>query len=236
LLLLDTTSDDPAVNLALDEAMLAAPAGEFVRTWEPRRPLVVLGKSSRAHDEVDFDACRAAVATVLRRVSGGATIVTAPGCLMYAVALDLAKPGAPRGVEGAHPWVLERLARALGERGAPVLREGTSDLVIPGPDGPLKCSGNSLRITRSRLIYHGTLLYAMDLGLVDRVLRHPPREPPYRKRRAHGRFLANLPLPREAVIDAFRAAFPGEAAPEAVAASMRDHARRLAMTNYTPIE
>jgi lipoate---protein ligase len=216
--------------------MLAAPGEEFVRTWEPQRPLVVLGKSSLPLDEIDLDACRAAGASVLRRVSGGATIVTAPGCLMYAVALDLATPGAPRGVEGAHQWVLGRLARAFRECGAPVARHGTSDLAIPGPEGPLKCSGNSLRVTRSRLIYHGTLLYAMDLGLVDRLLRHPPREPDYRNQRPHGRFLVNLPLPRVSVIDAVHAAFPADAAPEALAAGLREHARQLATTNYTPIE
>jgi lipoate-protein ligase A len=236
LLLLDTTFDDPAENLAFDEAMLASTADGLLRIWEPHRPMVVLGRSSRPQEEVDFNACRAAGATVLRRMSGGATIVAAPGCLMYAVALDLAAPGAPRGVEGAHHEVLGRLARALGERGAPVARHGTSDLALPSPAGPLKCSGNSLRITRSRLVYHGTLLYAMDLGLVDRLLRHPPREPDYRNRRPHGQFLANLPLPRAAVIDAVRDAFGAEPAPASLGATLADHARRLATTNYIALD
>jgi lipoate-protein ligase A len=88
-------------------------------------------------------------------------------------------------------------------------------------------SGNALRVRRHGVLYHGTLLDAFDLGLVSRVLRHPPREPGYRGGRRHGEFLANLGLGRETlegiVRDAFNAANVQSAWPsDRVARLVRD--------------
>jgi lipoate-protein ligase A len=60
---------------------------------------------------------------------------------------------------------------------------------------------------RQAVLYHGTLLDDFDLGLVTRVLRHPPREPDYRAGRDHGSFLANLELGRGPLEAAVRTAF-----------------------------
>jgi lipoate-protein ligase A len=67
---------------------------------------------------------------------------------------------------------------------------GTSDLAL----GQLKFSGNSIRLKRDHLLYHGTLLYGFPLGLIDRCLAMPPRRPEYRQGRPHRAFLTNLPL------------------------------------------
>ncbi len=60
-----------------------------------------------------------------------------------------------------------------------------------------KFSGNSLRVKRRHLLYHGTLLFDFDLELIARCLKHPPREPDYRAGRPHAEFVANLPATRE---------------------------------------
>ena len=90
---LELTLPGAAENLALDEALLeeaetAPRPTETLRLWEPRSPSVVLGRSSQIDIEVRRDACRELDVPVLRRVSGGATVVAGPGCLMYALVLD----------------------------------------------------------------------------------------------------------------------------------------------------
>ncbi len=90
--LLEITLPTPAENLALDEALLLAAeesghAQEVLRLWEPASPMVVVGRASRVTEEVDVDACRELDIPIFRRSSGGATIITGPGCLMYAVVL-----------------------------------------------------------------------------------------------------------------------------------------------------
>jgi lipoate-protein ligase A len=56
-------------------------------------------------------------------------------------------------------------------------------------------------------LYHGTLLDDFDIGLIERILRHPPREPDYRARRPHREFLANLGLGIRVLEAALREAF-----------------------------
>ena len=77
---LDTELDTVEENLALDEALLEAAhegrlATAVVRTWMATTPTVVLGSSSRIAAEVDPDACAAAGVRLIRRPSGGLTVV-----------------------------------------------------------------------------------------------------------------------------------------------------------------
>lgn len=194
---LHLTLPTAAENLALDEALLdAAEAGEIegeiLRVWEPAATCVVVGSSSRVANEVYLDHCRAQNIPVVRRCSGGAAIVAGPGCLMYSLVLDLQQRPYARAVDQAHRLVLGRLAGALRPLVPDVSCRGTSDLAL----GDRKFSGNSLRVRRERILYHGTLLYAFDLKLATACLMTPPRMPDYRQGRTHAEFLTNLPLAR----------------------------------------
>ena len=210
---LDLTLPTAEETLALDEALLeeAEAAGrptQVLRLWEPERPAVVVGRSSKLAEEVDEADCRARGVPVLRRASGGAAVVTGPGCLMYAVVLSFARHPALRMVNRAHELVLRTLADGLRPLVPMVRRRGISDLAI----GDLKFSGNSLRLKREHLLYHGTLLYDFPLEWISRYLKMPPRQPDYRGGRTHGRFVTNLPLDgpslRQAVLDAWEATEP----------------------------
>lgn len=219
-------------NLALDEALLEeaheglAPAA-VVRTWMATEPTVVLGSSSRIDEEVDRDACERLGVRLVRRPSGGLTVVIGPGCLMWSVVVH--QPLGPPPIEAIHEAVLSPLAAALRAAGTPVDRRGSSDLAIGHGPEARKVSGNSLRIRRHGILYHGTLLDAFDLRLVSRVLRHPPREPDYRARRPHGEFLANIGLGHEPLVAAVRTAF---AARRDRAEWPRDRVARLVRERY----
>jgi len=196
--LLDLTLDTPAENLALDEALLlaaeeAAGPRETLRLWEPRQNFVVLGSSSRIAEEVRRDACAARGIEVLRRTSGGAAIVTGPGCLMYSLVLSMQTLPELRTVDRAHCFVLNKLAAAIGGLVPGVVIRGTSDLAI----GDRKFSGNSLRLKRRHLLYHGTLLYNFPLDLITTCLAEPPRQPAYRAARTHDEFIVDLPASSE---------------------------------------
>lgn len=208
-------------NLALDEAILEeAHEGQWtglaVRTWMAAAPVVVVGSSSRIDEEVDRGACESLGVGIVRRPSGGATVVLGPGCLMWSV-VEAHPLGAPP-VDRIHADMLEPLRAVLAAAVRPeasVERRGSSDLVLlkRGPasgaaaDVALKVSGNALRVRRHGVLYHGTLLDGFDLELISRVLRHPPREPEYRGRRPHRDFLANLGLGRSALERLVRQAF-----------------------------
>lgn len=217
---LPLTLETPAANLALDEALLDAAVegelpGEVLRLWEPADFFVVLGRSSRL-DEVNQAACRADDVPVLRRPSGGATIVAGPGCLMYAVVLDLDHRPELRSVDRAHSYILDKNAAALAPLAAGIALKGTSDLTLPAAQSngepPRKFSGNSLRLKRNCLLYHGTILYDFPLKQLGCWLATPARTPKYRDDRAHETFVTNFPARREAMtaalIDAWKAMKP----------------------------
>lgn len=219
-------------QLALDEALLEeAHEGvvreTVVRTWMAEEPTVVLGSSSQVTAEVDLDACRRLGVRVMRRPSGGLTVVLGPGCLMWTVVTHHSL-GAPA-IEAIHAATLEPLATALREAGRPVTRRGTSDLALLSDTGERKVAGNALRVRRHGVLYHGTLLDRFDLDLVGRVLKHPPREPDYRGRRSHAAFLANLDLGRSTLDAAVRSAF---AATSERLAWPQDRVQRLVRDRY----
>lgn len=218
---LDLTLPTPAENLALDEALLEwfeeeFPAGEVLRLWESPQPMVVVGRSSRVRNEINESVCRERRCPIVRRSSGGAAVVAGPGCLMYALVLSYQARPDLRDIGRAHAFILSRLVASLGPllaHAGIISRAGTSDLVIRDrtPSAvPRKVSGNSLRVKRTHLLYHGTLLYAFDLTLIEQCLRMPPRQPDYRDARPHQDFVMNLPASRQQLADAVGAAWPTE--------------------------
>ncbi|MEM9658286.1 MAG: hypothetical protein AAF961_08000, partial [Planctomycetota bacterium] len=104
--------------------------------------------------------------------------------------------------------VLNRMVDALRSLAPSIVRAGTSDLACATAAGALaKVSGNSLRVKRSHVLYHGTLLYQFDVRLLTRWLGAPAREPIYRAGRAHERFVTNLPATRGELTNALIAAW-----------------------------
>ena len=191
--LVEYTADKATENLAIDELLLAEVDENpqhpgYLRLWESPRPVVVIGRSSQVDDEVDRSVTTELGIPVLRRVSGGAAIVCGPGCLMYAVVQRTQTDMPMLAIDQIHQLVMSKFADALRPLQPQVEVKGICDLTIDGR----KVSGNSLRCGRRSFLYHGTLLYDFPLELLYRCLRHPPRQPDYRRDRQHEAFVANL--------------------------------------------
>lgn len=206
--LLDLTLETAAENLALDEALLdqVSRSGGVLRLWEPTQPVVILGRASRVADEVNMTNCRAKKIPVLRRCSGGATVVALPGCLMYAVVLPMTEYPELVEVDRAHGFVLTQIRRAFRLLDVDVSLAGSSDLTWQNR----KFSGNSLRCKREGLLYHGTLLYQADLRIITQCLKMPPRQPDYRQQRPHRDFLTNLGIAADRLRAALRTVWAAE--------------------------
>jgi lipoate-protein ligase A len=101
---------------------------------------------------------------------------------------------------------MESLCGALSREVPDVEYQGICDLTL----GNRKFSGNSLRVARDSVLYHGTLLYDADLDFIARCLKMPPRHPEYRQGRSHEAFLTNIPLSRDGLAAAVWEAFASE--------------------------
>ena len=191
---LDVTLSSVAENLALDEALLLAAesgdGGEVLRFWEWSEPAIVLGAGGRIADDVQEAACLAESVPLLRRSSGGGTVLLDRGCLLYTLILNYERDPALREIRPSYRFILGRIGLALAEGVGLIEAAGISDLAL----ADRKFSGTAQQRKRSFLLHHGTLLYDMDLSLIPRYLREPPRQPEYRAGRSHLAFMGNLPL------------------------------------------
>ena len=205
---LDLTLPTPAENLALDEALLLEVEGgveEVLRVWEWATPVVVLGAGCRLAEEVHEEACEADGVPILRRASGGGTVLCGPGCLLYSLVLRYERAPELAEIRPSYRWILERIGQALGLPG--IAQAGISDLTW----NERKFSGNAQQRKQHALLHHGTLLYAMDSALVSRYLKPPPRQPDYRSQREHRDFLVNLPFDADALKQRLRGQWQADA-------------------------
>ncbi len=197
---------DIAANIALDDALLeTAESGllkdEVLRLWEPEQTLVVIGRSSPIEQEVNLKFCHEHNIPVYRRPSGGAAIVTAPGCLMYGLLLDYRRRPQLRMLQSAHEFVMTQMQSALRRIEIETRFQGTCDLTIGGR----KVSGNALRCKRNWMIYHGTLICRdMQTDLIASCLGKPRREPEYRSGRSHADFVTRIPIDVDSLVLAIK--------------------------------
>lgn len=203
------TDGQPADFLAWDEAFLAeteASGREFLWFWESTSPFVVLGYGQTLAREVLEGPCQDRGIPILRRCSGGGTVVQGPGCLNYALSLHIPGHSALASVTTTNHWIMNRQAQSLGTRFKnQIVVRGHTDLALLQPNGERKFSGNAQRRTRSAVLFHGTLLYQFDLSWITELLAHPADQPAYRAQRSHQDFLTNLPLSQTELIELLRA-------------------------------
>jgi len=209
--LLDLTLPRPAENLACDEALLdaaeAGPGDEVLRFWEPREHFVVVGYANKVAAEVNVAACATHGIPILRRCSGGGTVVQGPGGLNYTLVLRITADGPLHSIGIANQFIMRQNRAALESVvNRPVAVRGHTDLTV----GDRKFSGNSQRRKKHFLLFHGTFLLNFDLLLVSELLPMPSKQPDYREHRAHTEFLTNLNVPANEVKAALRQTWKAE--------------------------
>ena len=146
----------------------------------------MLGRSGNPDLEVHVDTALGDNVPILRRHGGGCAVVLDSGNVIVSLALPI--PGLASITETfvlLSTWLIEALD-LVGVHG--VAQQGTSDLTL----ADRKISGSCIYRSKGLLYYSATLLVHPDLGLVERYLKHPPREPAYRRNRPHRDFLGTL--------------------------------------------
>jgi len=161
---LSNDSTDPHFNMAFDEFCLEQlKADEPVFYLWQNRPSVIIGLNQSAYAEVNLPYLREKGIVLARRVTGGGAVYHDLQNLNYTIT------GRIRDLETDYPAYVETMARALRELGVPAELSGRNDILVEGR----KCSGYAKRVSKDRLMIHGTLMYDVDIDTLTQVLDTP---------------------------------------------------------------
>ncbi len=194
---LDLTLQTPEENLACDEALFLVSeqrGGDgTLRFWMPDRVFVVVGYTNSVEREVNTEVCRSLGIPILRRFTGGGTVVQMPGCLNFTLVHRIQGREEFKTIASTNRFIMDAHRRVLAALPglAPVTIEGVSDLALNG----MKFCGNAQRRGSTALLFHGVFLCSADLQLISRLLPYPSRSPAYRQHRSHAKFLTNIDIP-----------------------------------------
>lgn len=209
MLLKDISFNDPLKNLVYDDVLLCraeeSAAGEALRFWESPVHFVVLGLAGSLEEDVDLDALKRDGVAVLRRSSGGGTVLQGPGSLNYSLVLSKEIHPEVSDLKKSYAYILNAVCRALESLGTSAVFLPISDIALT--QGRKKISGNAQKRGKKYILHHGTILYNLDIPLASRYLRIPKSVPEYREGRSHAEFIANIPVPCSAIKDAIRQVF-----------------------------
>lgn len=180
----------PAIgSFDFDEDILQAAAGTgrpMVKVYAWEGLALVLGRGSDPAREVRLEAVLADRVPLLRRRGGGCSVLLDPGNAVASLAFPLPGTGRiTRAFDASLAWLVSGLER-LGVQG--IRKEGISDLAL----GDRKVGGTCLYRKSGLVYFSATLLVAPRVDLVERYLKHPPREPSWRRGRSHGDFMGDL--------------------------------------------
>ena len=202
--LLDVSLSTPQENLIFDETLLnecEENGGEVLRFWSPKDYFVVLGYSNKADEEVHTEFCEKNNIPILRRISGGGTVLQGTGCLNYSLILKIKNYAGLVSVTSTNRFIMEKHADALSKLLKKLIEvKGHTDLVF----NDLKFSGNAQRRKRNAVLFHGTFLVEFNIALIEKALKIPLKQPGYRQSRPHEKFLMNLSVPQEAIKDVLK--------------------------------
>ena len=200
-------------QLRLEEALLRVDSGNWVIVNDGApSPAVVLGISGRPHRLVDVAAAHRDGLRVIKRFTGGCTVVVDRDTQFVSIILNRdAVPGLELFPAPLMRWTGELYG---GEdnphavfRDVPGWRLRENDYVV----GDLKVGGNAQSIAKDRWLHHTSFLWNYEPRMM-RYLTIPEKQPAYRAGRDHGAFitpLSGLGFAREALGERIEPALRG---------------------------
>ncbi|MDH5716551.1 MAG: hypothetical protein OEZ22_02810 [Spirochaetia bacterium] len=126
---------------------------------------------------------------VIRRISGGGSVVHFKGCLNFGFLCSLEKFPELFSIQKSYEAILGSIIEGF-KKNFPLKFKGLSDLVLFQKGSLRKISGNSQARKKGWLLHHGTFLYNnKNISKISYFLKHPEKEPEYRKNRDHKSFM-----------------------------------------------
>jgi len=202
-LLLDSNSD-PAVNLAVEEAIVRSRRDELcpdtLRIWRNDRS-VILGCNSNVQDEVNMQVCKRIGIRVLRRTSGGGAVYHDLGNINYSVIMKEKHVNPNHDILDVYGEFGKAILNGLAFLNVKAEFQHPNSILLNGK----KLSGMAQHRFYNIILFHGTLLVNSDLELLSSTLLNPKHEVTTISREGLG--CPSSEAIEEAIIAGFRTTF-----------------------------
>lgn len=195
MILKDITFPTPQENILFDDVLFyiaeRISGSEVLRFWESKQLFIVLGRISKVEEDIKVEQTYKDNIPVMRRFSGGGTVLQGRGCLNYTLVLSKDRDPRLHDLRQSYQWILNKVISGLKKISIKAEFRPVSDVVLASQQK--KISGNAQKRGRSFILHHGTILYDFDLSNMECYLKIPKTMPEYRSGRSHLDFVTNIP-------------------------------------------
>ena len=178
----------PGVNAAEHLESEAAAFSQMVEKnlalFYSHEPCIIVGRYNKLSDWVNEKAALSDMIPVIRRFSGGGTVYHDLDTLCYSYIVPRSTYENKRCGIQPMDYFRKIVISGLNTIGIRLTQSRLSDLSLNGR----KVSGNAARITKSAVLFHGTLLLKVDYAALERYLPIPPDRPKI----SHRQFVTSL--------------------------------------------
>jgi lipoate-protein ligase A len=168
MLYIEPQSTDAAFHFSAEEYFMSRVRMDeaIFMTWRAEK-CIMLGCNQVAYAEIDVRLAEETRTPIVRRSSGGGTIFTDPGTLLFTVILSLPYRGESDVKRLESDYASGPVASALNKMGLPVRVEGRNDILLNGS----KISGLAQYVKGNRLCTHGSILFDANLNAMAALLK-----------------------------------------------------------------
>jgi len=171
-------------QLQLEEALLRTDDRNICLIGQGSSRAIVMGISGNAEKLIDLKAAKRDHIPIIRRFSGGGTVIVDEDTLFVSFLFHKSAIDVPAFPEPLLRWSAEQYKKSWNLPGF-ALQE--HDYTI----GPKKCGGNAQYIRKDRWLHHTSFLWDYSEANMDYLLL-PAKRPKYRLDRDHANFLCRL--------------------------------------------
>jgi lipoate-protein ligase A len=171
-------------QLELEKKLLKEREENFIIINSGSEKTIVMGVSQKAEDVVDINLAISKDVPIIRRFSGGGTVLVDHDTLFVTFIMNQNVLNEPLYPKNILMWSKSFFEKALLVK----------DFDVKGNDftlGDFKIGGNAQYIKKNRFLQHTSFLWDFDIENMN-LLLHPPNEPDYRQKRSHKDFLSKL--------------------------------------------
>ena len=154
--------------------------------WQPDQNYLILGRSNSSIDTLNIENVEKDKVKILKRPSGGETVFLSPNMLVIAILIPEIQGFKPKSYFIIINDIIINTLEKLEVQN--LSTKGISDISI----GQKKILGSAIYKKNNAYFYHAVLNIKEDIALISKYIKHPKKEPDYRKGRSHLEFVTSL--------------------------------------------